>query len=35
MSISEAARGEAGPLTLGLKSDLDKERRDDTELKYA
>lgn len=33
MSISEAARGEAGPLTIGLKNDVDKERRDDTELK--
>ncbi|CAD6196647.1 unnamed protein product [Caenorhabditis auriculariae] len=34
MSISEAARGEAGPFTLGVRNDFDKERRDDTELKF-
>lgn len=33
MSISEAARGEAGPITIGLKNDFEKEKRDDTELK--
>ncbi|CAB3404697.1 unnamed protein product [Caenorhabditis bovis] len=34
MSISEAARGEAGPFTVGLKNDFEKERRDENELKF-
>ncbi|PIO63248.1 V-type ATPase subunit family protein, partial [Teladorsagia circumcincta] len=34
MSISEAVRGEAGPFTIGVKNDFDKERRDETELKF-
>ncbi|VDN24968.1 unnamed protein product [Cylicostephanus goldi] len=34
MSISEATRGEAGPFTIGLKNDLEKEKRDENELKF-
>ncbi|CAR98550.1 Protein CBG25583 [Caenorhabditis briggsae] len=33
MSISEAARGEAGPFSVGLKQEFDKPVRDDNELK--
>lgn len=33
MSIGEAARGESGPFTIGIKSDIDKDKRDDNELK--
>ncbi|VDM53021.1 unnamed protein product [Angiostrongylus costaricensis] len=34
MSISEAFKGEAGPFTVGIKSDIEKERRDENELKF-
>uniref|UniRef100_A0A1I7T9E3 V-type proton ATPase subunit a n=1 Tax=Caenorhabditis tropicalis TaxID=1561998 RepID=A0A1I7T9E3_9PELO len=34
MSISEAARGEAGPLSIGLKQEFDKPVRDEAELKF-
>ncbi|KAF1765396.1 hypothetical protein GCK72_005348 [Caenorhabditis remanei] len=34
MSISEAARGEAGPLSFGLKQEFDKPVRDENELKF-
>ncbi|CAI4232521.1 unnamed protein product [Auanema sp. JU1783] len=34
MSISEASRGEAGPFTIGVKNDFDKERREENELKF-
>uniref|UniRef100_A0A8L8KU62 V-type proton ATPase subunit a n=1 Tax=Heligmosomoides polygyrus TaxID=6339 RepID=A0A8L8KU62_HELPZ len=34
MSIGEAARGESGPFTVGIKSDIDKDKRDDNELKF-
>ncbi|EYC02843.1 hypothetical protein Y032_0097g2969 [Ancylostoma ceylanicum] len=34
MSISEAARGEAGPFTIGIANDYDKEKREDNELKF-
>lgn len=33
LSISEAVRGEAGPFTIGITSDIDKEKRDENELK--
>ncbi|CAP23708.1 Protein CBR-VHA-6 [Caenorhabditis briggsae] len=34
MSISEAARGEAGPFSVGLKQEFDKPVRDENELKF-
>ncbi|WKX98049.1 hypothetical protein Q1695_013609 [Nippostrongylus brasiliensis] len=34
MSISEATRGEAGPFTVGIKQEYEKERRDENELKF-
>uniref|UniRef100_A0A158P9R6 V-type proton ATPase subunit a n=1 Tax=Angiostrongylus cantonensis TaxID=6313 RepID=A0A158P9R6_ANGCA len=34
ISISEASKGEAGPFTVGIKSDIEKERRDENELKF-
>nr|CBI70492.1 vacuolar ATPase a subunit [Haemonchus contortus] len=34
MSISEASRGEAGPFTVGIKIDYEKERREETELRF-
>ncbi|CAJ0604918.1 unnamed protein product [Cylicocyclus nassatus] len=34
MSISEASRGEAGPFTVGLKNEYEKEKREENELKF-
>lgn len=33
MSISEAARGEAGPISFGMKDEFDKPVKDEKELK--
>uniref|UniRef100_A0A8R1HVP5 V-type proton ATPase subunit a n=1 Tax=Caenorhabditis japonica TaxID=281687 RepID=A0A8R1HVP5_CAEJA len=34
MSISEAARGEAGPIAVGMRQEFDKPVRDENELKF-
>lgn len=34
MSISEAARGEAGPISFGMKDEFDKPVKDEKELKF-